>query len=224
VITVATYRNLNEAEIGRIRLKGEGIEAFIADQATVTAGYGTVIGWIRLQVADSDAERAVAILSKAESAGLPDDVDPGTGTENGSHRGIPEELRRLSRTVQNCTIVVVVSLLLTCIYISFTFRQPYRADQKIPQPSWGQVQDSLDRLEYDKAIRQTQALIAKNPKDYYGHSWLVPLYVLIGDLTNAEKEARWAYELFPTEQHRDRLSAIERLQQQAATNTSQGKP
>jgi hypothetical protein len=233
MITVATYRNLNQAEIGRIRLEEDGIKAFIADQANATAGYGSVTGDIRLQVPESDAERASAILSKAEPVDLPDDFDPGTECEHGteaagqglaSDRSIPEELRRFSRTVQNCSIAVILSMLLTCIYISFKFRATYRVYQESNQPSWSQVQASEERCEYDRAIRQAHALIARNPKDYYGHSYLTFLYMMVGDLPNAEQEARRAYELFPTEEQHQRLLAVERLQRQAATNTSQRTP
>jgi hypothetical protein len=59
------------AELGRIRLKEEGIESTIADQASATSGYGAIAGGIRLQVEDADAKRAAEILSESAPQGLP---------------------------------------------------------------------------------------------------------------------------------------------------------
>jgi hypothetical protein len=73
MITIATYRNLMSAELAQTHLESYGIKALIADAFSYILGYGSVIGGVRLQVLDADAERARAILSGEEFGALTDD-------------------------------------------------------------------------------------------------------------------------------------------------------
>jgi hypothetical protein len=64
LVTLATYRLAGKAEVARWVLEQEGIRAFVADANLVTNDWflGNAIGYIKLQVASSQAEAAMAIL------------------------------------------------------------------------------------------------------------------------------------------------------------------
>jgi len=66
MITIATYRNLMSAELAKTRLEVCDIKAIIADAFSYTLGYGSIIGGVRLQVADEEAGRAREILANKE--------------------------------------------------------------------------------------------------------------------------------------------------------------
>jgi cytochrome c-type biogenesis protein CcmH/NrfG len=53
-----------------------------------------------------------------------------------------------------------------------------------------------------------QANVARQPSDYYGHSYLGIIYLAIGDVTNSEAEYSRAYQLFPSEDNEKSLSAV----------------
>jgi hypothetical protein len=65
-VTVATYRFAHEAEFARLVLEREGIRAFILDAETVAMDWllGGAVGYIKLQVAASQAEAAAALLAE----------------------------------------------------------------------------------------------------------------------------------------------------------------
>jgi hypothetical protein len=76
LVTIAAYSSPFEAHIVQGRLESEGIESFIQDEATaqnLTAIFGTdLAGYVRLQVRESDRERALEILALADED-LPDE-------------------------------------------------------------------------------------------------------------------------------------------------------
>ena len=53
-----------------------------------------------------------------------------------------------------------------------------------------------------------QANVARQPNDYYGHSYLGYIYLAMGDVTHAEAEYSRAYQLFPSEDNAKDLAAI----------------
>ncbi len=65
IVTISTYSYPLEAEIARGKLESEGIWAFVADDYMVTMNwlYSTAIGGVKLQVKESDAQRALQILN-----------------------------------------------------------------------------------------------------------------------------------------------------------------
>jgi len=75
MITIATYYNIVDAELAKSRLEDNGIQAFVADEASYLIGYGAVIGGVRLQVPDEDVERAKAILAARTTMVLPNDPE-----------------------------------------------------------------------------------------------------------------------------------------------------
>lgn len=63
--TVAECANAEQAEVLRSLLADCGIAAFLPDELTVS--YPPILGGIRVQVADADAEAARKILASRES-------------------------------------------------------------------------------------------------------------------------------------------------------------
>lgn len=70
LVTLATYRSAFPAEMGKVALAHEGITAFVADENIVTTDWmlGNAVGGVKLQVAEADAEAAVAILERHHQA------------------------------------------------------------------------------------------------------------------------------------------------------------
>lgn len=66
LITVATFLTPEDAEVARLALESEGIATFLADATFVGMEWwnGNALGWVKLQVAEDDAERAREILSQ----------------------------------------------------------------------------------------------------------------------------------------------------------------
>ena len=70
--TLATFGSPVEANLARNRLEAAGIQAFLADEETVGMAWHltNAIGGVRLQVANRDAEEALAILAETNASGL----------------------------------------------------------------------------------------------------------------------------------------------------------
>lgn len=64
LVTLTNFRFAPQADLARMVLEQEGIPAFIADGNTVTADWflGNALGYVKLQVAASQVEAALAIL------------------------------------------------------------------------------------------------------------------------------------------------------------------
>jgi DNA-directed RNA polymerase subunit RPC12/RpoP len=65
-ITVAVFDEPLQAHLARMRLEREGIPCVLENENTVSMiwTYSMMVGGIRLQVGESDAERAVAVLGE----------------------------------------------------------------------------------------------------------------------------------------------------------------
>lgn len=61
MITVKTYSSIPDAELDQSFLSAAGVKSYLADENAAALGFGPVIE-VRLQVADSDASKAMAIL------------------------------------------------------------------------------------------------------------------------------------------------------------------
>lgn len=68
--TVATYLQLHEATLARLRLQAAGIDAELADTGIVGANpfLANAVGGVKLQVPKEAAERARAVLREPGSA------------------------------------------------------------------------------------------------------------------------------------------------------------
>jgi hypothetical protein len=78
-VTIKTYEFLPQAHAARIYLEAEGISAHLADEETgsMVWSLGNAIGYIKLQVASTDAERALIMLQRLQSKTPKDSVSAG---------------------------------------------------------------------------------------------------------------------------------------------------
>jgi hypothetical protein len=78
LVTIATFDLPAKARLAQNELEAAGIKATVADEQTVTMDWllGNAIGWVKVQVLEEDAERAVAVLE--ESLGKDEPVDEET--------------------------------------------------------------------------------------------------------------------------------------------------
>jgi hypothetical protein len=74
LVTIATYGNPIEANLAKIKLSSEDIDCFLAGEHAV-AVYSGVIGHIKLQVRQSDVERAMEVLNRPPDETEPDEFD-----------------------------------------------------------------------------------------------------------------------------------------------------
>lgn len=80
MVTLKTYIDLSQAERDRSLLEAAEIPVFLAGENSASAGYGSVLGELRLQVEEADVERARRALDEHEGfAPLPDDFVPPEG-------------------------------------------------------------------------------------------------------------------------------------------------
>lgn len=72
MVTIATFDFVTDAEIARGRLLAEGIRSELVDQHLVQTDwlYSIAVGGIKLQVAEQNVERALAVLAHDYSAEL----------------------------------------------------------------------------------------------------------------------------------------------------------
>jgi hypothetical protein len=70
LVTVATFTMPAEAYVAQNRLLAEGINAYLADEQTISMDWllANAIGGIKLQVAEHDAPRALEVLAARHSA------------------------------------------------------------------------------------------------------------------------------------------------------------
>ncbi|MDD5262308.1 MAG: DUF2007 domain-containing protein [Methylacidiphilales bacterium] len=77
MITLKQYTDLVKAGSDKALLETAGIPAFLAGENNAAIGYGSVLGELRLQVQEVDADRAREVLNEREGlAPLPDDFIP----------------------------------------------------------------------------------------------------------------------------------------------------
>lgn len=75
--TIGHYLDLNQAERDKSILEAAGIRTFLAGESGALTGYASILGELRLQVDEADAERARRVLEDHEGfAPLPDDFIP----------------------------------------------------------------------------------------------------------------------------------------------------
>ncbi|MDR1810608.1 MAG: DUF2007 domain-containing protein [Prevotella sp.] len=69
LVTVRTFTHPSEMYVIRWRLEMEGIECYAKDELTVQVNpfYSNALGGVKLQVRESDLEKAAAVLKESES-------------------------------------------------------------------------------------------------------------------------------------------------------------
>lgn len=64
-VTLMTFSKEEDAELMQMRLEKEGIKSFLNNANVATLNLGSAFGEIKLQVAEADAEWALAIVNNA---------------------------------------------------------------------------------------------------------------------------------------------------------------
>ncbi len=114
-----------------------------------------------------------------------------------------KELQGLRRINQRIFVVVLILAIIGVIWIPIRSRQKSRETQ-----SWDSVNAAFRRRDNQEALTIAQTIVARNPADYYGHSYLGAIYLAINDITNAQAQYVLAYELFPNEENEKNVAAI----------------
>jgi hypothetical protein len=103
-VTIARYQFLSEAEAARMHLEAAGIHAFLIDVETLNVNWlwGNAIGYIKLQVAESQADAALAVLEPIQEDHklLDEDRAEDEGEDDAEPTGCPrvmDSLRSLKR-------------------------------------------------------------------------------------------------------------------------------
>jgi cytochrome c-type biogenesis protein CcmH/NrfG len=112
---------------------------------------------------------------------------------------ILKELQKTRRSNQVLLSVIGITLLV----VTIAHQKPSATDH-----SWTAVQTAARQLDYPRALAMAQANVARQPSDYYGHSYLGYIYLAMGDVTNSEAEYSRAYQLFPSEDNEKDLTAV----------------
>ena len=115
------------------------------------------------------------------------------------NREILIEIRKSRRSTQLLLAIIAILMLA----VSFAHQKPTEPDH-----SWTAVQTAVKQLDFSRALTMAQANIARQPSDYYGHSYLGYIYLAMGDVTNSEAEYSRAYQLFPSEDNEKSLAAV----------------
>ena len=79
-VTIAKYLDVTEAQLAKVRLGGEDIEAFVIEGAGFNPLLAAASGGVQLQVRERDIDRARAILAEVQPD-VDDDPDPSPGGE-----------------------------------------------------------------------------------------------------------------------------------------------
>ena len=111
--TVATYATVGEAEAALSALDAAGIEAFVADENTISVDwmYSQAIGGVKVLVNEEDLDEAREVLA---STAEPEEANPVTEAEVrcprcGSNEFYRVEWRRLRAiTLLGCFVAVIV--------------------------------------------------------------------------------------------------------------------
>jgi hypothetical protein len=102
LVTIATFDMPPKARLAQNALQEAGIKSTVADETTVAMDWllGAAVGWVKIQVLEEDAERAVAVLEEAlgkdeaideESLAAQADAAP---SEEGRDHSVPVRLVR----------------------------------------------------------------------------------------------------------------------------------
>jgi hypothetical protein len=94
LVTIATFDNPAKARLAQNALEGAGIKAAVADEAIVQMDWllGGAVGWVKVQVMEADAERAVAVLEEAFGSDEPVDAATLAAEAEAAGMGLESEL------------------------------------------------------------------------------------------------------------------------------------
>ena len=174
MVTFRRYLALSQAELDKSVLEAAGIPAFLAGENSASAGYGGVLGELRLQVQEADADRARRVLDEHEGfTPLPDDfIPPADPARTGARLETMEPTPNNTDTGnKNIVISVVITLLVVAVAIAL---------YNPPRTSSSGASDR-DRQAYKERVRRSEALMTSEEQVHQRYIEL---------LTRWEKEQR----------------------------------
>jgi len=118
--TIATFDQSSELLVIRSRLEAEGIECFSKDELTVQVNnfYSNAIGGIKLQVRQSDFDKAIEIL---KSDGYETVADTQQSSFWTKFNGITEKIPLLNRTIPEIRLVILVLIVIIPLILVLIF-------------------------------------------------------------------------------------------------------
>jgi Putative prokaryotic signal transducing protein len=146
MITLRRYTDLGQAELDKSVLEAAGIPAFLAGENSASVGYGGVLGELRLQVQEADADRARRVLDEHEGfTPLPDDFIPPENQPEANPR-----LENMETNIKNVVVSVAVTLLVVIAALPALNPRKTSSSDASDRPS----------LEYEQRVKRAEALMA----------------------------------------------------------------
>jgi len=107
MITVASFDNIEQAELLKGQLEHAGIQAFLADAAVVTLNwmYSNAVGGVKVQIHEDDLERAKALLQELD--GSADGTVPLSEHECPDCGSTKVEFRKISKSFFMLSLLVL---------------------------------------------------------------------------------------------------------------------
>jgi len=158
MITIRQYKDLTKAHLDKSLLEAAGIPVSLDDEYSTLIGYGSILGGVRLQVQDSDVDRARRVLDEREMfAPLPDDFIP---PENRSQPEVGMEIMETSTKV-----VLGVVITLTAVFAMFVLFNPRNASNT--------ESSSSVRREYEQRCKRADALLTAQEQNHQRYESMV---------------------------------------------------
>lgn len=184
--------------------------------------YQTSKGWGRVDAPEEHENAVLSILAdlrksppvEPQSSAVQEIRGPlgegGTLSANDDVNGqMLAELRRLRRSNQ-CLLYLVLALVAIHVFSILVSRDQRQLPARTASRDnpWTELAAAVNRFDYAKGLSLAQDIVARNPDDYYSHSYIARIYLTLGDLTNAEAHYARAAELWPSEENEKNLDAI----------------
>jgi tetratricopeptide (TPR) repeat protein len=146
------------------------------------------------------------------------------------------ELRKISAWTESQrkntkrTFIVVAILIPSLLILAIVFTEKAEKDLqsktdailKPASPRWYQVTEKVQAGDFEEAIRLGEQIIIKTPLYPRAHEELADAYLAAGRLEKAREQYAETFRLFPSEQNRNSLAAINR--RIASETKTQGGP
>ncbi len=122
--TVKTYASEVQADLDKSLLEAAGIKAFLPDEYSAVIGYGAVVGPLRLQVQDTDAEKARNILEENMGSGpLSNDFIPSESA--------PESVQDYENLPPIRPIILLLLTLIILVFLAYLLRDQFQGLERL---------------------------------------------------------------------------------------------
>ncbi len=122
---------------------------------------------------------------------------------------IVEELRKQTRINVRLNAISGIGVILFLIgYGTLVWIRHHPPETKQEVPVWTRINEASTRHDKKEEIRLLGELLNKNRNDYYVHSCIAYAYAQQRDLENAKKHFEISYKLFPIDDTKQKLAAV----------------